>query len=150
MTTRAAGFLVRGQVMQDSMAAVARNSEQIDNWLRTTLVYGLAFVFLSLFCMIVLWVFWRLSYHGVSVVATLREWLPNWFAAQIESHKAVVRSADLLTERGGVHEKVDDTQRGLHHTVTAVRIQAKKHKDWDSDAMMELDRAAMILKPKDQ
>lgn len=124
---------------------------EVEQWLQTTLIYGLAFVFLSVFCLIVLWVFWRLSNHGISVIGTLREWLPQWFQAQIESHHAVVKSANLLTESmGGMHEKVDDTQRGLHHTVTAVRMQAKKHKDWDSDVLIELDRAAMVLKPRDQ
>lgn len=125
--------------------------EQIDNWLKTTVVYGLAFVFLALFCAIVLWIFWRLACHGVSVVATLREWLPTWFQAQIESHQAVIVSANRLTDSmGGIHKKVEDTHRGLHHAVAAVHIQAKKHKDWDSDAMLELNKAAAALKPKSE
>lgn len=146
VTILAAGFFHP----TDATPFAMNSRDEIEHWLQTTVIYGLAFVFLSIFCAIVLWIFWRISSHGVSVIGTLREWLPQWFQAQIESHQAVVQSAHQLTESlGGVHEKVDDTQRGLHHTVAAVRMQAKKHQDWDSDAMLELDRAAMILKPKE-
>jgi predicted PurR-regulated permease PerM len=64
----------------------------IDHWLQTTVVYGLAFTFLALFCLIMLWVFWRVAVHGVGVVAVLREWLPKWFQAQTESHQQIKTS----------------------------------------------------------
>lgn len=122
------------------------NAETVDRWLQTTVVYGLAFVFLSLFCLIVLWIFWRLAYHGVSVVQTLREWLPQWFAAQIESHKAVVKSADTLTESlGGVREKVDKTHAGVAGMIRAAEKHAKRQ-NVDSDVIIELESARNALR----
>jgi len=73
-------------------------TKEVDHWMQTTVVYGLAFVFLAVICLIFLRFLWRLADNLIAVIGAIRQWLPTWFAAQIESHKAVVASATGLTE----------------------------------------------------
>ncbi len=112
-----------------------------------TAVYGLAFVFLSICCLIALRVLWRLADHGVSLLGTFREWLPQWFSAQLESHSAVVKAADTLTETmGGMRDKLDKTHTGLAKTVSAVEHHARSRgNEFDSHVLLELGEARRIL-----
>jgi hypothetical protein len=66
-------------------------------WLKTGMVYGLAFAALSLFVMICLYAFWKIVLHGVGILQLLREWLPNWFKTQVEVNRRTIIMCDTLT-----------------------------------------------------
>ncbi len=125
--------------------------EQLETWIKTTAMHGLGFVLLSVLSAIFLYVIWRLAFHGVSVVATLREWLPLWFAAQMESHRAIVKSADMLTESlGGVRETLDQTHEGAAHIVRAMEAHVNgRRQDYGSDVVIHLTNAKKVLEKRE-
>lgn len=122
------------------------DQQAIETWLKATAVYGLAFVALSVFTGICLYGFWHFVRNVIDVVKVVSRFLPQWFDAQIESHKAVVASADSLTRSlGGVRIKADSLHDGLTHLTSAAESALRKHGEIDRDVVYHVENARKAL-----
>lgn len=70
----------------------------LEQFLRTTFVLGVFAVGGTVFLYICLWAFYKLAQHGVGALGALREWIPKWFASQVEVNQAVKASVESHTE----------------------------------------------------
>lgn len=112
-------------------------TNQIDHWLKTTVSYGVGFVFLSLFLLIVLYAMFKATQHGIGLLGELRTWVPQWFQQQIKVGQAVCNSADTLTELAGTGGAATRTHAGVLHAVRAAERHVSDNPDKYSEAVRE-------------
>lgn len=72
--------------------------DTLERFVRTTAVYGLAFVALAAFVGICIYGFFWVTRHGIGILGSFREWVPQWFSSQVAMHKSVQNSVDVGTE----------------------------------------------------
>lgn len=111
--------------------------DSVDRWLKFTSNYGLSFVFLACFLLIILWL-------AITIIGLMKKWVPIWFASSIRTQKRTVVFLDQATDTlSCLHDKTHGLAETAYHITQAALTAARKgNEKFGSDVMVHLENAA--------
>jgi hypothetical protein len=122
-------------------------TEGLDHFLRHTITYGLAYVFLGAICFAIIIVTFAVTCAIVRIVRAAPVKMSGWIETDIETKKAVAASANKLTESlAPIGLMVTKTHHGVTHIVKAADAHVSKNPgQFDDDVLAHLKNAREAL-----